>query len=47
MVKWKGVIKISSKMRSKMERSNKNTEPKPNLIYVYVEYKAQAIGKPP
>ena len=31
MVKSKGVIKISSKMRSKMERSNKNTRTKTQL----------------
>ena len=32
MVKWKGVMKISSKMRSKMERSNKNIRTKCNCI---------------
>ena len=44
MVKSKGVIKISSKMRSKMERSNKNTRTKMQWNFHYGQYKGQAIG---
>jgi hypothetical protein len=45
MVKWKGVMKISSKMRSKMERSNKNTRTKMQWNFHYAQYKGQANGR--
>jgi len=45
MVKWKGVIKISSKMRSKMERSNKNTRTKCNGISITHNTRARQLGE--
>jgi hypothetical protein len=45
MVKWKGVMKMSSKMRSKMERSDKNIRTKCNCISIYAQYKGQAFGE--
>ena len=45
MVKSKGVIKISSKMRSKMERSNKNTRTKCNGISITHNTRARQLGE--